>query len=261
MLIIIPQDLSLMCLINYPLICNNSIIPYKQRILSSSIGGKFWKKDVKNIFELTYLLESVLVGILLSDAWIIRGQSLTANNIIAIKLIFPKSFELLWNLFTILSPIMLSMPKLILGLRSGTITKSLQLFTMALPAITILTRQFLDVNNKKIIPLNIYDLLNPISLAYWIMCDGESQISGLRLCTDSFSILEVVTLMNVLNIKFNIHTRIHWKKNSNNKKMPRIYIPASEMDKLRLIVKDHILPNFLYKINKKENKYYKKIQK
>lgn len=58
------------------------------------------------------------------------------------------------------------MPKLILGLRAGTITKSLQLFTMALPAITVLTRQFLDSNNKKIIPLDIYNLLNPISLAY-----------------------------------------------------------------------------------------------
>lgn len=42
--------------------------------------------------------------------------------------------------------------------------------------------------------------------------------------------------------------------------MPRIYIPASEMDKLRLIVKDYILPSFLYKRNKKENKYYKKVK-
>lgn len=87
------------------------------------------------------------------------------------------------------------------------------------------------------------------------MCDGEAQISGLRLCTDSYTIQEVVILMNVLLIKYDLNTRIHWKKKNNNKFL-RIYIPSSEMNKLRKIVKEFIVPSFLYKINKKVNKYY-----
>jgi hypothetical protein len=56
---------------------------------------------------------------------------------------------------------------------------------------------------------------------------GESQISGLRLCTDSYTLQEVIILMNVLKINFDLNCRIHWKKNNKGEKLARIYIPSS----------------------------------
>ena len=60
----------------------------------------------------------------------------------------------------------------------------------------------------KIIPYNIYDLLIPIALAHWIMGDGAKRNKGLVLCTDSFSISDVVRLSNVLRIKYGLNTTI-----------------------------------------------------
>jgi hypothetical protein len=78
-------------------------------------------------------------------------------------------------------------------------------------AITRITKQFLDINNNKIIPTatDIFNLLNPVTLAFWIMGDGEARISGLVICTDSYSISDVVRLLNVLMTKFNLNCRIH----------------------------------------------------
>lgn len=48
------------------------IVPYEKRILSSLVGNKQAakprNKHTRSIFKLTNLIESVLVGLLLSDA-------------------------------------------------------------------------------------------------------------------------------------------------------------------------------------------------
>jgi len=41
-------------------------------------------------------------------------------------------------------------------------------------------------------------------LAHWIMCDGTNKYNALLLQTDCFSIKEVVFIINVLYIKFEI---------------------------------------------------------
>ena len=49
----------------------------------------------------------------------------------------------------------------------------------------------------KIVPLDIGEQLTEISLAHWIMGDGASLNNSIVLCTDSFTIQDVVKLMNV----------------------------------------------------------------
>ena len=97
----------------------------------------------------------------------------------------------------------------------------------------------------KIIPYNIYDLLTPIALAHWIMDDGVKRNKGLVLCTDSFSISDVVSAShsNVLRIKYGLITTITGF--TNNK--PRIYILPESMPNLIKLVKPYILNTFLYK--------------
>jgi hypothetical protein len=58
------------------------------------------------------------------------------------------------------------MPSLIIGNRKGTITRALLIVTMGIPEITFLSKIFYNSYNVKIIPENIYHLLDPIVLAY-----------------------------------------------------------------------------------------------
>jgi hypothetical protein len=77
------------------------------------------------------------------------------------------------------------------------------------------------VDKVNIIPYNIYDLLTPVAVAHWrfiyiniyklkyiiyifLQGDGTKHGNGLVLCTDSFTIGEVVTLINVLIIRYNL---------------------------------------------------------
>lgn len=58
------------------------------------------------------------------------------------------------------------------------------------------------VDGVKVVPSSIYNLLDGVALAHFIMGDGSRASSGgLYLCTDMFKVQDVVMLMNVLLIK------------------------------------------------------------
>jgi hypothetical protein len=107
-----------------------------------------------------------------------------------------------------------SFPHLIINLRAGTKTYGLQFFTRPLTCFTELHNLFY-VNNIKIIPHNIYDLLTPVALAqltHLIMGDGEARPHGLIICTNSYSVEEVVRLLNVLIIRYELDCTLRLKK-------------------------------------------------
>jgi len=102
-----------------------------------------------------------------------------------------------------LSPFCQSLPNLIVINRNNKSTFSLNFFTRSLPCLKELYLLFYN-ENKKIIPVNIYHLLSPIALAHLIMGDGQRQNYGLVLCTDSYTLQDVVRLVNVLIIRYNL---------------------------------------------------------
>jgi len=76
---------------------------------------------------------------------------------------------------------------------------------------------------------------------------GSRRGSGLLLCTDKFSIQEVVLLINVLIIRYNLKCTININKNKPGQY--RIYISTKSMNNLVSIVKPHMMPSMLYKLN------------
>ena len=102
-------------------------------------------------------------------------------------------------------------------------------------------------HKTKIIPINIYDLLTPVALAHLIMGDGEAREHGLVLCTNSFSVQDVVRLMNVLIIRYRLECIIRLKK-QNNKTEYLIYIRQGSMPLLRSIVVSYLHPSMYYKV-------------
>jgi hypothetical protein len=80
------------------------------------------------------------------------------------------------------------------------------------------------------------------------MGDGAKKNKGITLCTDSFSFKEVVLLMNILKIKFDINSTIHLEKHK-----PRIYINNKELHKILPHIKPYIVQSMLYKLSLKCN--------
>ena len=68
---------------------------------------------------------------------------------------------------------------------------------------------------------------------------------GLRLCTNSYAIQDVTRLKDVLITRYGLICTIH----KTQKGQHLIFISKKSMDKLRSIVKQHMVPSMLYKIH------------
>jgi hypothetical protein len=112
-----------------------------------------------------------------------------------------------------------------------------------MPCITTLHSLFYS-DGKKIIPQNIYELLTPAALSHLIMGDGSAQRHGLIICTDSYSVQDVVRLINVLIVKYRLNCTLRY----HTPIQPRIYISERSFSLLQSIVRSHMCPSMLYKI-------------
>lgn len=99
-------------------------------------------------------------------------------------------------------------------------------------------------SGKKSIPRDIDKLLiTPLSLAVWFMDDGAADYAGASLQTHSFTEEDVVRLMKVLKLNFEIYTTKRLNKGS-----WIIYFPKASMKRLRQLIGVHMLEEFKYKL-------------
>ena len=116
------------------------------------------------------------------------------------------------------------------------------MITRSLPCFAKLYSLFY-VNKVKVVPYNIYDLLTPVALAHLIMGDGGFKSKGIFICTDSYSIQDVVRIINVLIIRYDLKCTLH-KSNENY----RIYISRNSVERILKIVKSYIIPSLYHKL-------------
>jgi hypothetical protein len=159
---------------------------------------------------------SVIVGLILSEVWLRFGSKRSTNALLGFKQSLAYS-GYVWFVFSILAHYCNIIPRLTSGIRAGKRFYGLQLETRSLPCFTVLYSLFY-VNGVKVIPHNIYELLTPVALAHLIMGDGSVQRHGLILCTDSYTIPEVVRLLNVLMIRYRLDCTVRFHTSS----QPRI---------------------------------------
>ncbi len=112
--------------------------------------------------------------------------------------------------FNLLSHYCASAPSLTSSTRAGKLLYGVQFFTRSLPCFTELYSLFY-CQKTKVIPVNNLRFITPIALAHLIMGDGESRTFGLVLCTNSFTVKDVVRLMNVLIIRYRIECLLRLK--------------------------------------------------
>lgn len=102
-------------------------------------------------------------------------------------------------------------------------------------------------NKKKIIPLNLEKLLDPISLAVWYMDDGycykRDKVSYIYL--GKVLKEEAVITQDAILKNFQIKSKVLDKKN----KGFAIYFSRIESEKLHNLIRKFILPSFYYKLS------------
>lgn len=118
-------------------------------------------------------------------------------------------------------------------------TYSVYFTTRQLTSITELHNLFYK-DNKKIVPLNIGSLLTEISLAYWVMDDGDNHKSGYILNTSGFTLEDVKLLQVVLYDNWGLQISIHSRN--------RLYINSNSKNKFLNLIKPYLHHSMLYKI-------------
>ena len=219
-----------------------SLVPFGTN-LGTGIGGGRVLKRISQMYVLHKYPYSVVIGLMLSDGWTDFPKD--KNNA---RLGFSQSFdkfEYFWYVFNSLEHYCAGLPTYRIRKKTNNYLYSLTLQTRRLSCFSEIHKMFYP-NGKKIIPDNIYNLLDPLCLAHWIMGDGKYvESGGLRLCTNSYSLKEVVKLINVLILRYDLNCTIH--KAGSEQYM--IFISKKSMVNLKNIVKPFFVSSMLYKIH------------
>lgn len=181
------------------------------------------------------------------DGWLNFASTTNKKARLSFKQSLDK-FNYFWYVFNILSHYCSSYPILNSSVRNNKRNVALLLQTRSLPCFTKLHLLFYN-KNIKIIPNDIFNLLDPIALAHWICGDGQFLSKGIQLCTDSYSIQDTVKLIYVLIIRYNLICTLH-----NIKGNYRIYISRKSVGKVVELVKPYIIPSMYYKLGIKDLK-------
>jgi hypothetical protein len=162
------------------------------------------------MYELAPYQFSIVVGLLLSDGWISFAETKTQARLGLTQSL--DKFEYFWNVFVALSHYCAGLPTFRTRIRNSKLLYSLTFQTRSLSCFSKIHQLFIE-NGVKIIPQDIFNMLDPVALAHWIQGDGKFVVSGgLRLCTDSYTIQDVVRLMNVLMVRYELKCTLHQSK-------------------------------------------------
>jgi len=192
-------------------------------------------------FSLSEDLKSILVGLLLGDLCA-QKRTIKGNTCLHFEQgLVHKDY--IYHLYELFEPYCRSVPKTTNRLpdkRTGKIYSSVKFNTYSLPCFNEFYNLFYPEGNK-IIPKNMWDLMTPLSLAYWIADDGSVHRRDycFVLCSDSYSLTEVTLLTEVLAEKFRVKCNLYSNGNGF-----RIRIPKTSLPVVQALLKD-IMPGMM----------------
>jgi len=118
-----------------------------------------------------------------------------------------------------------------------------------------LYKLFYNHKKQKRVPINIVDLLTPLSLAVWICDKGYFHCPSLRIHIQSFSKQDVRLLSLALETKFNIKSTLSWECTgfapthlASTTKGNYLCIKVESMPLLRKLIIPYMEPSMIYKL-------------
>lgn len=208
--------------------------------LTSTVNYPKFTSIVRHMVEIPLNLKSMICGLLISDAW------LEISKVGSTRFVFKQSISnslFVLFVFNRLSHYCSVYPSITKTNVNNKILKGIFLITRSYPCLTEIYNMFY-VNKVKIVPLNLYEIIDYEFLAYWIMGDGTKAGNAIYLQTQSFSVKECVFIISVLIHKFDLNCNIHMQRNQ-----PVIYISAKSMAKIRHKLLPYFIPSMYYKLN------------
>ncbi len=122
-------------------------------------------------------------------------------------------------------------------------TQSWRFRTISHPELAEFRRLFYP-GNTKIVPDSITSLLTePLSLAVWFMDDGGGWKNSATFSTHCFLREDIVRLQECLKVNFELESAIHW-----DGKGHRLYVPKMSIERLKGLIREHVLPCLMYKL-------------
>ena len=222
------------------------LILWGESPISAVMAGKRLTNKQREMLVLTKKAKSILIGILLSDGWVKRKKR-NWNPLIGLKQSL-KNIDYLWYILNEIGYLYPSKRILVSENRiRGKLFYGGSISTRALPSLNEIVMLLYEDKNGKLVRKIQEELINymdEVVLAHWIMGDGSKRNNGIILCTDGFTMKEVVMLMNILKIKLDLGTTIHKEKGRS-----RIYINGKELKKVISSIDKEIINHFKYKLN------------
>ena len=214
--------------------------------LTSTVNYPNYTKILQHMVVLPFYIKGIIIGLLLSDGWMSKTYK-NGEARLSLKQSLGNSEYLLFT-FMILNHYCKSYPILGFAKLKGKIFPYLTFSTRSLACLTEIFNLFYKKEKTgkyvKVLPKQeLYELLTLPALAHWISGDGSFHYKGLNLNTQSFTIPEVVFLINVLIIKYECICSLHIQKNK-----PVIYISAKSMKKLAPKLLPYLTPSMHYKL-------------
>jgi hypothetical protein len=199
-------------------------------------------KKIRDNFILTNYHKSIIIGLLLSEGTFRKKKNWNPRISLTQSI---KNIEYLWSVFNTLSLYCSSLPFLNYTFKRGKLFFCLEFQTRMFKSLNELYKLYYIENTKiKIITPDLFHYIDYVSIAHWIQGEGAKRNKGIILGTDCFTIKEVVLIMNILLIKFNISSTILYINNR-----PKIYLKNKELNKIKSEIKPFFVQTFLYKIH------------
>lgn len=227
---------------------NNYIIcigPLNSSIAIISSKNKRISSKERQDIVLSPFLKECLVGHLLGDGFITKSPGRNTNARFGFSQsgkkieYFTKVFS---NFKVLCTPD--TIPHVKLFTTGDTNLSSLNFWTIRLPCLNAYYELFYG-NGKRIVPINIIDILSPIGLSYWIIDDGSKQNKGIHLNVYSFDEQSIERLLDTLRTKYSLVCTVHYHKAHAG---VRIYIYEESIPFLRAMISRHIVPSIYYKV-------------
>jgi hypothetical protein len=180
------------------------------------------KKEANKI-QLNKWTEGIVVGLLLSGAKFNYSGKTSLNVRLVVGLPLGEATQkYIWLIFLNLSAFCSSYP---------TYYKTqIYLYSRALPCFNRLYHFFYKSKNERVMPASyeiLYELLTPVALAFWLMGSGVFLPSGVVLFTFSYNYNDVLRLMNILILRYNLSCTMGRYEGK-----PVIFIPGESIVKL-----------------------------
>ena len=196
--------------------------------------------------KLSKLQREVLIGILLGDGYLRPNTHKTKYRLTVLQ--SEKHKEYVFHLYEIFKNFVSKPPKKYIFTDKrfpGKTYTRWSFYTTNEACFRFYAHQFY-CDNKKIVPKRIHKWLTPCAIAYWYMDDGaqkwKNKSLGVRFCTNNFSLVEVNTLISVLEEKYKLKCSKQKKQNNF-----RIYISSDSYTILNNLIFHFLIPSMTYK--------------